>query len=109
MRNPGIFGLSSGLFLLSLPLPKKLREIMQQAGSAILAQNLLRLAHNNKISRLVLAAILPFVGVLAAFGIAPGTVTEKPVVSKVIEEVALPHLPAGGNRDEAYWQEERLQ
>ena len=82
---------------------------MQQAGSAILAQNLLRLAHNNKISRLVLAAILPFVGVLAAFGIAPGTVTEKPVVSKVIEEVALPHLPAGGNRDEAYWQEERLQ
>lgn len=82
---------------------------MQQAGSAILAQNLLRLAHNNKISRLILAAVLPFVGVLAAFGIAPDTVTEKLVLSKVIEEVALPDLPAGGNRDEAYWQEERLQ
>ena len=82
---------------------------MQQAGSAILAQNLLRLAHNNKISRLILAAVLPFIGVVAAFGIAPDTVTEKLVVSKVIEEVALPHLPAGENRDEAYWQEERVQ
>jgi len=82
---------------------------MQQAGSAILAQNLLRLVHNNKISRLILAAVLPFIGVVAAFGIAPDTVTEKLVVSKVIEEVALPHLPAGENRDEAYWQEERVQ
>ena len=82
---------------------------MRQAASAILAQNLLRLAHNNKISRLIMAAVLPFLGVVAAFGIAPNTVTEKLVVSKVIEEVALPHLPAGENRDEAYWQEERIQ
>ena len=82
---------------------------MQQAKSAILAQNLPRLARNNKLRRLLLASVLPFIGVVAAFGIAPGTVTEKMVVSKVTEEVALPQLPAGGNPDEAYWREERIQ
>ena len=82
---------------------------MQQAKSAILAQNLLRLARNNKLRRLLLAAVLPFIGVVAAFGIAPGTITEKMVLTQVVEEVALPRLPAGGNPEEAYWREERIQ
>ena len=82
---------------------------MQQADLAILAQNLLRLVHNNKLRRLILAAVLPFVGVVAAFGIAPNTVTEQLVIAKVVEEVALPEVSAVGNPDEAYWREERIQ
>lgn len=82
---------------------------MQQAKNAILAHSLLRLLHNNKIIRLISAAILPFLGVVAAFGIAPDTVTEKPVVTKVIEEVALPALDARPAPDETYWREERMQ
>lgn len=82
---------------------------MQQAKGAILAQNLLRLVHNNKMRRGIFAAVLPFVGVVAAFGIAPNTVTEQLVIAKVVEEVALPELSAGGNPDEAYWREERIQ
>lgn len=82
---------------------------MQQAIGAILAQNLLRLVHNNKMRRVIFAAVLPFVGVVAAFGIAPNTVTEQLVIAKVVEEVALPELSAADNLDEAYWREERIQ
>ncbi len=82
---------------------------MQQAKSAILAQKLLGLAHNNKLRRLTLAALLPFFGVVAAFGIAPGTVTEKLPVATVVEEVALPQFPVNANPDETYWHEERIQ
>jgi murein DD-endopeptidase MepM/ murein hydrolase activator NlpD len=67
------------------------------------------MTHNNKLRRLVLAAILPFVGVVAAFGIAPGTVTDTVAVAKVVEEVALPELPLSPNPEEAYWQEGRIQ
>jgi murein DD-endopeptidase MepM/ murein hydrolase activator NlpD len=65
--------------------------------------------HNNKLRRLVLAAILPFVGVVAAFGVAPGTVTETVTVAKVIEDIALPEVPLSANPEEAYWREERIQ
>ncbi|MBI4205722.1 MAG: M23 family metallopeptidase [Betaproteobacteria bacterium] len=65
--------------------------------------------HNNKLRRLILAAVLPFFGVVAAFGIAPDTATEKVVVFKVVEEVALPELPVSANAVEAYWQEGRIQ
>ena len=58
---------------------------------------------------MVLAAVLPFFGVVAAFGIAPNTVTEQLVFAKVVEEVALPELSAAGIADEAYWGEERIQ
>ncbi len=67
------------------------------------------MTHNKKLRRLVLAAILPFVGVVAAFGIAPDTATETVVVAKVVEDVALPALPVSTNPDEAYWQEGRIQ
>ncbi len=82
---------------------------MQQARRAILAQNLLRLVHNNKMRRVILAAVLPFFGVVAAFGIAPNTVTEQLVITKVVEAVALPELSAASVPDEAYWGEERIQ
>jgi murein DD-endopeptidase MepM/ murein hydrolase activator NlpD len=82
---------------------------MRKANIAILAQNLLRPVRNSRWSRLLLISVLPFIGVVAAFGIAPDTVTDKVVVSRVIEEVALPGLAAPGNVDESYWRDERIE
>ncbi len=82
---------------------------MQQAQSVILAQNLLRLASGSKLGRLIAAAVLPFLGVVAAFGIAPDTVVDQPVVTQVIEQVALPDFAAIDNSDQTFWHEERIQ
>ncbi len=82
---------------------------MQQAKSVILAQNLLRLASGSKLGRLLAGAALPFIGVVAAFGIAPNTVTNQPVVTQVIEQVALPDFAVSDSSDQAYWREERIQ
>ncbi len=82
---------------------------MQQAQSAILAQNLLRLVSNNKLSRLFAIAILPFVGIVAAFGIAPNTIIEQPVAARVIEQIALPDFATAYDPKQAFWREERIQ
>ncbi len=82
---------------------------MQQERGAILAHKPQPLAHNNRLRRLILAAVLPFVGAVAAFGIAPDTVTNRVVVTKVTEELSLPALSVARNPDEAYWHEERIQ
>lgn len=82
---------------------------MQQAKSVILAQNLLRLVLNNKPGRLIATVVLPFVGVVAAFGIAPNTIIDQPVVTQVTEQVALPNFALSDNPDEAFWREERIQ
>lgn len=70
---------------------------------------MLRLVLSNRLTRLFVVAVLPFVGVVAAFGIAPHTIIDQPAVSKVIEEVALPGLVATADTDEAFWREERIQ
>jgi len=59
--------------------------------------------------RLALALILPFVGIVAAFGIAPDTVTDKIERSTVIEPVALQPSPAIDRQKETYWQETRIE
>ena len=82
---------------------------MQKAQNVILAQNLLRLASGNKLGRLIAGAVLPFLGVVAAFGIAPDTVIDQPVVTQVIEQVALPDSSATDVSDQAFWREERIQ
>lgn len=81
---------------------------MPQAKSMILAQNLLRLASNSKLVRLMVTAVLPFIGVVAAFGIAPNTITERPAVTRVIEQVTLPIFAVGSSSDETFWREERI-
>lgn len=81
---------------------------MDQANP-IVPEKLLRLVRSTAVRRAVLAAILPFVGVVAAFGIAPDTVTEKVTVQNVVEQVALPVAPAADSSDEAYTREERVQ
>ena len=82
---------------------------MQQAKGVILAQNLLRLVSNNKLSRLIAIAIMPFVGIVAAFGIAPNTIIEQPVAARVIEQIALPDFDTTYDPKEAFWREERIQ
>ena len=81
---------------------------MRQACPIVL-QKLLPLVRSRAIRRGVLAAILPFVGVVAAFGIAPDTVTEKIELTRVIEEVTLAAAPAAPVAEETYWREERIQ
>ena len=82
---------------------------MDQANP-IVPEKLLRLVRSTAARRAVLAAILPFVGVVAAFGIAPDTVTEKVTVQSVVEQVALPGVAAADQAaEEAYTREERVQ
>ena len=77
--------------------------------TSIVTEKLLRLAGSRALRRGVLAAVLPFVGVVAAFGIAPGTVTENIVVAPVIEQVTLAPVSASGSAEQTYWREERIQ
>ncbi|MGE5526712.1 MAG: peptidoglycan DD-metalloendopeptidase family protein [Rhodospirillaceae bacterium] len=82
---------------------------MRHAESAILAQNILRLVQNGKLRRLVLAATLPFAGVMAAFGIAPDTVTDPVVINRIVEDVPLPALQIVDEGPQNFWREERIQ
>src|SRR5687767_10344354 len=77
-------------------------------GNSIVLETLLRLTRSTAVRRGLLAAVLPFVGVVAAFGIAPDTVTERVVVAPVVETVTLSPV-AGSTGDETYWREERIQ
>jgi murein DD-endopeptidase MepM/ murein hydrolase activator NlpD len=62
---------------------------MAQAQIVIVAQNLLRLIQTPTARRVTLALALPFAGIMAAFGIAPDTVTEDITRRTVVEAVAL--------------------
>jgi murein DD-endopeptidase MepM/ murein hydrolase activator NlpD len=63
----------------------------------------------SRLCRAAVAIVLPFVGVVAAFGIAPGTVTESFKQTPVIVELALPAVPAERGTEEGYWREELIQ
>jgi murein DD-endopeptidase MepM/ murein hydrolase activator NlpD len=74
----------------------------------IVLESVLRLTRSSAARRAALAAVLPFVGVVAAFGIAPDTVTEKVQATPVVEIVTLAPVSAP-TADETYWREERIQ
>ncbi len=97
------------MILLSWLVPKKIREIMQQENGVILTQKLVRLIAGSRFWRPVLALVLPFLGVVAAFGIAPDTVSEPVPRKEVVQVVALPTFPPAAAADEGYWREERIQ
>jgi murein DD-endopeptidase MepM/ murein hydrolase activator NlpD len=80
---------------------------MDQANP-IVPEKLLRLVRAKATRRVLLAAVLPFIGVVAAFGIAPDTITDKVAVKSVVEEVALAATPTAPVSDEAYTREERI-
>ena len=84
---------------------------MPQAQRRILAQFLGRLLGSVALRRTALVLVLPFVGVLTSFGIAPDTVTDTVVRTPVVEEVALPPgvFEADANpsaQAPVYWREE---
>lgn len=82
---------------------------MPHARFAILAQKLGALLHGSALRRILLALVLPFFGIVAAFGIAPDTATDAIERSNVVEQIALPALAATDNSAEAYWREARIE
>jgi len=82
---------------------------MPHARFAILAQKLGALLHGSALRRGLLALLLPFVGVMAAFGIAPDTITDTIERTSVVEQIALPALPSAGDATESYWREVRIE
>jgi murein DD-endopeptidase MepM/ murein hydrolase activator NlpD len=82
---------------------------MQQQHNVILAQKLRRLISRLRLPRVAAVLLLPFIGVVAAFGIAPDTVTEPVVRKQVVQELTLPAASAAADVEEGYWKEERIQ
>ena len=74
----------------------------------IVLETLLRLTRSKVTRRTALAAVLPFVGVVAAFGIAPDTAIEEVIVAPVVEIVALAPT-VESTAEQTYWREERIQ
>ena len=82
---------------------------MQQANGVILAQKLARLLPGSRLFRVAAMLVLPFIGVVAAFGIAPDTVTEPVTRMQVVQDLALPAAPLPVVIGEAgYWREDRI-
>jgi len=81
---------------------------MQQGDGVILAQKLAGLIAHSRLIRLAVALVLPFIGVVAAFGIAPGTVTDPVARTQVVQELALPAARAETGAGDGYWREERI-
>ena len=82
---------------------------MPHARFAILAQKLGALLHGSALRRGLLALLLPFVGIMAAFGIAPDTITDTIERTSVVEQIALPALPSASDATESYWREVRIE
>ena len=84
--------------------------MQQEQGSlVILAQKAARLIGNSRWWRMAATLVLPFAGVVAAFGIAPDTLTDPLPRTQVVEELALPILERRADATPGYWREERIQ
>ena len=80
---------------------------MQQENGVILAQKLARLLVGSRLFRVGIMLVLPFLGVVAAFGIAPDTSTDNVARQPVIQELALAlPAPADGS-GEGYWRADK--
>ena len=82
---------------------------MPQVRFAILTQKLRALLHGSAWRRVLLALLLPFVGIMAAFGIAPDTATDTIERSSIVEQIELPALPVINDGTESYWREARIE
>src|SRR5512144_91244 len=84
---------------------------MPQAQFIIVTQNLIRLLRSAGFRRWSLALVLPFVGVVTAFGIAPDTITERVEQRSVVEPLALSPIlpPSAETQAQTFWREERIQ
>lgn len=84
---------------------------MPQAQFIIVTQKLAQLVGTARVRRWALALVLPFAGVVTAFGIAPDTITERVEQNRVTENITLPPVAAVVSTDQTYtyWREERIQ
>ena len=84
---------------------------MPQAHFTIVTQKLSQLVGTARFRRWALALVLPFAGVVTAFGIAPDTITERVEQSRVTEDITLPPLAAMASsaQTHTFWREERIQ
>jgi hypothetical protein len=81
---------------------------MQESTSAILAQKLLTPLRRTAPRRIIAFLILPFFGVVAAFGIAPDTSTDTIARKQVVEQLVLPATSLAVSPDDGFWREERV-
>jgi murein DD-endopeptidase MepM/ murein hydrolase activator NlpD len=87
---------------------------MDQEKNAILAEKAAALTASTTRSRgissrwLAAAAVVPLLGVVAAFGIAPSTYTDSVVLQRVLQDVPLV-IPAVEESTAEYFREERIQ
>ena len=90
---------------------------MPQAHFSIVAQNALRLLRlllsSASFRRWALALVLPFAGVVTAFGIAPDTITDTVERTQVVEDIVLSNTGLAealqSQPAQTYWREERIQ
>lgn len=90
---------------------------MPQAHFMIVTQKLsrpfFRLLRTANYRRWALALVLPFAGVVTAFGIAPDTIAERIAQSRVVETVTLPAAVSASvsvaGAAQTFWREERIQ
>ena len=82
---------------------------MRNDKTSILSQKLFPSARKFRLRWLVAVSALPLFGVVAAFGIAPGTETAHVPVHTVVESLALPSIAAVGEDNPYFWREERIQ
>jgi len=76
----------------------------------IVTQKLATLLRAPGFRRWALALVLPFAGVVTAFGIAPDTITESIPQGRVVDELVLaPITPAAAPPTQTFWREERIQ
>ena len=96
------------MILLSFPLLKKPWEIMRGGRISILSQKLAGLMGLAGPRRTIAALVLPFLGIVAAFGIAPDTVTDTVARKQVVEDLELPAATQSVSKDARFWREERV-
>jgi len=81
---------------------------MREGTVSILAQKLARPWAHASVRRIAALLVLPFLGIVAAFGIAPDTVTDTVPRSQVVEPVLLPAVVPPSGVEAAFWREERV-
>jgi len=74
-----------------------------------LLRSLLRRLQTASFRRWTLALVLPFAGVVTAFGIAPDTITERIEQNRVVENIALSPAASAASAAQTFWREERIQ
>lgn len=81
---------------------------MRESTVSILAQKVLSPMTRTGTGRMLGLLVLPFLGIVAAFGIAPDTATDTVVRQHIVEELALPSTSLAVSPGAGFWREERV-